>query len=227
MEWFIDNRPDLKRNIASMEVTGVGSRRMLALGYATMGKFEPRDKLRRILTKLLDENEFLSDHGIRSVSKIHAQNPYTFTTNGQTYHISYDPAESTSGIFGGNSNWRGPIWFPLNYLIIESLQQFHSYLGDAYQVECPTGSGRWLNLADVATAISQRLIRLFEQDPAGNRPVNGDRQLFQTDPHWQDLIQFYEYFHGDNGTGLGASHQTGWTAIIANLLQQQAESTKD
>jgi hypothetical protein len=114
----------------------------------------------------------------------------------------------------------------LNYLIIESLQQFHSYLGDAYQVECPTGSGRWLNLADVATAISQRLIRLFEQDPAGNRPVNGDRQLFQTDPHWQDLIQFYEYFHGDNGTGLGASHQTGWTAIIANLLQQQAESTK-
>lgn len=226
MKWFINNRPDLKRNIASMKVTGVGSRRMLALGYATMGKFEPRDKLRRILTKLLDENEFLSDYGIRSVSKIHAHNPYTFTANGQTYHISYDPAESTSGIFGGNSNWRGPIWFPLNYLIIESLQQFHSYLGDAYQVECPTGSGRWLNLADVATNISQRLIRLFEQDAAGNRPVNGDRQIFQTDPHWQHLIQFYEYFHGDNGTGLGASHQTGWTAIIANLLQQQAESTK-
>ncbi|WP_373538351.1 glucosidase [Chamaesiphon sp.] len=223
MEWFIDNRPDLKRNIACMETEGIAARRMLALCYATMGKFEPRDKLRRILTKLLDENEFLSDYGIRSVSKVHAQNPYTFVANGQTYCVSYNPAESTSGIFGGNSNWRGPIWFPLNYLIIESLQRFHYYLGDDYKVECPTGSGRWVNLWDVATDISQRLIRLFEQNEAGYRPVNGDRQIFQTNPHWQHLIQFYEYFHGDNGTGLGASHQTGWTATIAKLLQQQAE----
>ncbi len=225
VEWFIDNRPSLKRNIACMETEGVEERRMLALCYATMGHSEPQDKLRRLLEKLLDEREFFSDYGIRALSKSHADHPYIFHADGQEYRVDYEPAESTSGLFGGNSNWRGPIWFPVNYLIIESLQKFHHYLGDSYQVECPTGSGRWMNLWQVASDLSQRLIGIFLQDVAGHRPLYGGIEPFQTDPHWQYLIQFHEYFHGDNGAGLGASHQTGWTGLIAKLIQQQAEYT--
>ncbi|MBD2743023.1 glucosidase [Coleofasciculus sp. FACHB-1120] len=215
MQWFIQNRPNLKQNVACMETPGVGARRLLAIAY--------RDKLRRILEKMLDENEFLSPYGIRSVSKFHAKNPYIFGVNGEQYRVDYEPAESSSGLFGGNSNWRGPIWFPINYLIIESLQKFHYYLGDDFQVECPTGSGQMMNLWEVATELSQRLTRIFLQDESGKRPVYGDSETFQNNPHWRDLILFYEYFHGDNGAGLGASHQTGWTGVVAKLIQQCGE----
>ena len=169
---------------------------------------------------MLDEQEFLAPHGIRSVSKFHARNPYVLTINGQEYRVGYDPAESTSGLFGGNSNWRGPVWFPLNFLLIESLQRFHYYYGDHLKVECPTGSGHMMTLWEVAEEISRRLTSIFLRGSDGRRPVFGGNELFQTDPHWRDLIPFYEYFHGDNGAGLGASHQTGWTALVAKLLQQ-------
>jgi hypothetical protein len=172
---------------------------------------------------MLDENEFLSDYGIRSVSKHHRDHPYSLQLDGQRHTVSYQPAESESRLFGGNSNWRGPLWFPVNYLIIESLQKFHHYLGDQFKVECPTGSGRMMTLWEVATELSQRLTRIFLRDAEGRRPVYGGTQKFQTDPHWRDLILFYEYFHGDNGAGLGASHQTGWTALVAKLLQQSGE----
>ena len=223
LEWFINNRPALKRNVACMESEGVGARRMLALCYATVDRFEPQDKLRRILAKLLDEQEFFSDYGIRALSKYHAANPYIFDVNGQQHRVDYEPAESTSGLFGGNSNWRGPIWFPVNYLIIESLQKFHHYLGNDFKVECPTGSGRMLNLWEIANEISQRLISIFRKDGFNHRPLYGAIDRFQNDSNWQDLILFHEYFHGDNGAGIGASHQTGWTGLIAKLIQQNAE----
>ena len=223
LEWFINNRPELKRNVACMETKGVGARRMLALCYATLGRVEPQDKLRRILAKLLDEREFFSDYGIRALSKYHAANPYIFDVNGQQHRVDYEPAESSSGLFGGNSNWRGPIWFPVNYLLIESLQKFHHYLGNDFKVECPTGSGRMLNLWEVANEISQRLIRIFLQNESNHRPLYGAINQFQNDPNWQNLILFHEYFHGDNGAGIGASHQTGWTGLIAKLIQQNAE----
>ncbi|MBE9108930.1 glucosidase [Nodosilinea sp. LEGE 07298] len=226
VEWFIQNRPDLKRNIACMETVGMEERRMLAICYATMGHSEPQDKLRRLLEKLLDEAEFLSPYGIRSISKYHAEHPYQFYANGQEYRVDYEPAESSSGLFGGNSNWRGPIWFPVNYLIIESLQKFHHYLGDSYQVECPTGSGQWMNLWQVANELSQRLMAIFEPGEAGQRPVNGGSDRYH-DSYWRDYVLFYEYFHGDNGAGLGASHQTGWTGLVAKLIQQQAEYRRD
>ncbi|HZG40007.1 MAG TPA: glucosidase, partial [Nodosilinea sp.] len=223
MEWFIQHRTELKRNVACMETKGQGARRMLALCYATLGQVEPRDRLRRLLEKLLDEAEFLSPYGLRALSKCHAEHPYTFHADGQDYQVAYEPAESSSGLFGGNSNWRGPIWWPVNYLIIEALQKFHHYLGDDYQVECPTGSGRWMNLWQVASELSQRLVAIFERDTENHRPVNGGSGLFQHDPHWRDYVLFYEYFHGDNGAGLGASHQTGWTGLVAKLIQQQGK----
>ncbi|MEO1134322.1 MAG: glucosidase, partial [Cyanobacteria bacterium J06639_1] len=223
MEWFINNRPVLKKNVACMDAQGVGARRMLALCYATLGRVEPTDKLRRILQKLLDETEFLSPYGIRALSRHHADSPYHFHADGEDYYVHYEPAESSSGLFGGNSNWRGPIWFPVNYLLIESLQQFHHYLGDDFKVECPTGSGRWMNLWDVAADLSQRLIYIFAIDSSGRRPVYGDIDTFQTDPHWQPYVLFHEYFHGDNGAGLGASHQTGWTGLVAKLIQQHSQ----
>jgi hypothetical protein len=224
LEWFIENRTDLKKNVACMETEGVGARRMLALCYATFGEVEPTDKLRCILTKLLDENEFLSPYGIRALSRYHAENPYSFHANGEEFRVNYEPAESSSELFGGNSNWRGPIWFPVNYLLIESLQKFHHYLGDDFKIECPTGSGLWMNLWEVAAEISQRLNRIFLLDEQGNRPVYGvGSSPFQQDPHWKDYILFHEYFHGDNGAGIGASHQTGWTGLVAKLIQQQSE----
>ncbi|MBE9141247.1 glucosidase [Nodosilinea sp. LEGE 07088] len=220
LEWFINNRPMLKRNVACMETEGVGARRMLSLCYATLGRVEPNDKLRRILTKLLDEAEFLSPYGVRALSRYHADHPYCFSTDGEDYVVHYEPAESSSELFGGNSNWRGPIWFPVNYLLIESLQNFHHYLGDDFKVECPTGSGQWMNLWEVAAELSRRLMTIFLVDDQGQRPVYGGTQLFQQNPHWQNYLYFYEYFHGDNGAGLGASHQTGWTGVIAKLIQQ-------
>ncbi|MDZ7959752.1 MAG: glucosidase [Aulosira sp. DedQUE10] len=215
LEWFIKNRPDLRQNVACMETKGMGARRLLAI--------VSRDKLRSILQKMLDENEFFSPHGIRALSKFHGEHPYIFDVDGSHFRLNYEPAESSSGLFGGNSNWRGPVWFPVNFLLIESLQKFHHYLGNDFQVECPTGSGKMMTLWEVASELSQRLIQIFLQNSAAQRPVYGNTQKFQTDPHWRDLILFYEYFHGDNGAGIGASHQTGWTGLIAKLIQQFAE----
>jgi hypothetical protein len=215
LEWFIQNRPDLKQNVACMVTPGVGARRLLAI--------VSRDKLRRILQIMLDETEFLSDYGIRALSKHHAEHPYIFDVDGAKFRVDYEPAESSSGLFGGNSNWRGPIWFPVNFLLIESLQKFYHYLGDDFKVECPTGSGRLLNLWEVASELSQRLMQIFLKDSSGRRPVYGGTEQFQTDPDWQDLILFHEYFHGDNGAGIGASHQTGWTGLVAKLIQQCGE----
>ena len=177
------------------------------------------ERLRRILARMLDENEFLSAYGIRSISRYHAEHPYVFQVNGQEYRVSYLPAESDSGLFGGNSNWRGPIWFPINMLLIRALRQFHRYYGNSFQVECPTGSGRMMNLGEVANEIARRLSSIFLRDGAGRRAVNGGVAKFQEDPYWRDLPRFYEYFHGDNGAGIGASCQTGWTGLIARILQ--------
>ncbi len=215
LEWFIKNRPDLKQNVACMVTKGVGARRLLAI--------VSRDKLKSILQKMLDENEFFGPYGIRALSKFHAEHPYIFDVDGSKFCVDYEPAESSSGLFGGNSNWRGPVWFPVNFLLIESLQKFHYYLGDDFQVECPTGSGKMMTLWEVASELSQRLIRIFLQNASEQRPVCGSTQKFQTDPHWRDLILFYEYFHGDNGAGIGASHQTGWTGLVAKLIQQFGE----
>lgn len=223
LEWFIKYRPQLKYNVACMESRGVGARRMLALCYVTIDRYVAEDKLRRILTKLLDENEFFGDYGIRALSRYHQNNPYSFNVNGTQHRVDYEPAESSSGLFGGNSNWRGPIWMPVNYLLIESLQKFYHYLGDDFKVECPTGSDNWMNLWEVSQEISYRLTRIFLQDSQGKRAVYGATERFQNDPQWQDLILFYEYFHGDNGAGIGASHQTGWTGLIAKLIQQSGE----
>ena len=215
LAWFIENRPDLRENVACMKTIGMRERRLLSI--------VDKDKLRRVLSKMLDESEFLSPYGIRALSRYHKENPYRFHVNGHEYRVDYEPAESTSGLFGGNSNWRGPIWFPVNYLIIESLQKFHYYLGDDFKVECPTGSGNYLSLWEVAGEISRRLTRIFLKDDKGRRPVFGGTEKFQTDPGWSDCIPFHEYFHGDNGAGVGASHQTGWTGLVAKLIQQTSE----
>jgi hypothetical protein len=177
------------------------------------------ERLRRILSKMLDENEFLSSYGIRSLSKFHEQHPYVFRVQGQEYRVDYLPAESNSGMFGGNSNWRGPVWMPVNAMIIRALLSFYGYYGDNFKIECPTGSGRMMNLFEVAKEIADRLTRIFLRDEHGRRPVYGGTEKFQADPHWRDLILFYEYFHGDNGAGLGASHQTGWTGLVAKLIE--------
>jgi hypothetical protein len=212
LEWFIDNRPDLTANLACMRTTGMGERRLLSILWP--------DRLRQVLRVMLDENEFLSPYGIRSMSAAHRERPYTLTVDGAEHRVDYEPAESSTALFGGNSNWRGPIWFPVNYLIIESLQKFHHYLGDDFTVECPTGSGRMMTLWEVSTELSQRLTKIFLRDDAGRRPVFGGLEKFQSDPNWSGLALFHEYFHGDNGAGLGASHQTGWTGLVAKLLQQ-------
>ncbi len=218
VEWFIQNRPDLTQNIACMLTEGVCERRLLAIAY--------QDKLKRILEKMLDETEFLSAFGIRGISKYHAEHPYVFNVNGAQFRVDYEPAESTSGLFGGNSNWRGPIWFPVNFLLIESLQTFYHYWGDGLKVECPTGSGHWMTLWEVAEELSKRMLQIFSRNSSDQRPVHGTTDPFQGDPHWRDLILFYEYFHGDNGAGVGASHQTGWTGLVAKLIQQLSEHSE-
>jgi hypothetical protein len=215
MDWFIRNRPELKNKVACMETPGMGARRLLAIVYGS--------KLKRVLQRLLDEKEFLSPHGIRALSKVHLEHPYTLHEGDHDYCVRYEPAESSTGLFGGNSNWRGPIWFPVNYLIIEALWRFYEYFGDNFKVECPTGSGQEMTLREVAIELSHRLVAIFEPDSSGKRPVYGNLEIFQTDPHWKDLILFHEYFHGDNGAGLGASHQTGWTGLVAAMLLQNVE----
>jgi hypothetical protein len=177
------------------------------------------EKLRRILTRMLDEERFFSPYGIRSLSRWHKDHPYVFWAGGVEQRVSYLPAESDSGMFGGNSNWRGPIWMPVNLLIVRALLQFYLYYGDSFRIECPTGSGRLMNLFEVAREIAHRLVSIFLRGADGRRPVHGGVRKFQEDPHWRDLILFYEYFHGDNGAGIGASHQTGWTGGVAKLIQ--------
>ena len=215
MEWFMQNRPDLCGNIASLSREGMESRRLLSL--------LARSRLMRVLERMLSEDEFLSPHGIRALSKYHQQHPFILPVDGQDYRVDYEPAESNTGLFGGNSNWRGPVWFPVNFLLIESLQRFNHYFGGEVQVEFPTGSGNKRTLGEIADELSRRLSHVFLRDPQGRRAVFGGSEKFQTDPHFRDHILFYEYFHGDNGAGLGASHQTGWTALVAKLLQQSGE----
>jgi len=190
---------------------GVAERGLLALVNS--------ERLRRILTKMLDENEFLSPYGIRSLSKFHQEHPYIFNVGGQEYRVEYLPAESNTGMFGGNSNWRGPIWMPVNVLIIRALLSFYLYYGDNFKIECPTGSGKLMNLFEVSKEISDRLIRIFTRNEHGQRPVYGGTQKFQSDPYWRDHILFYEYFHGDNGAGFGRQPPTGWTGVVAKLIQ--------
>ena len=209
---FMARHPELAANIHMPAESGVNGRRMLSIVN--------EDKLRKILTRMLDENEFFSPYGIRSLSRYHREHPFVFRHNGQESRVDYVPGDSNSGMFGGNSNWRGPVWMPVNLLLLMSLTRLYAYYGDDFTVECPTGSGRYLTLFEVSQELSERLTRIFLQQPeTGRRPANGNMEKFQNDPHWRDLIQFYEYFHGDNGTGIGASHQTGWTGCIARIIQ--------
>jgi hypothetical protein len=216
---FLDARPEIREAIHDPGKAGVADRRLASI--------VDENKLRRILAKMLDENEFLSQNGLRSLSRYHADHPYVFNAGGQEYRVSYLPAESDTGMFGGNSNWRGPIWMPVNALIIRALLQYYAYYGNDFTVECPTGSGRLMNLYQVAEEIARRLANIFLKDKHGRRPVYGGSRKFQDDSHWRDYLLFYEYFHGDNGAGLGASHQTGWTGIVARSLHLFATTTAE
>ena len=211
MQWFIDNRPELKEHIAMQDVPK-GTRRLLSIVNA--------ERLPKVLRYMLDESEFLSDYGIRALSRVHRDKPFELHTNGMSHRVDYEPGESSSGLFGGNSNWRGPIWFPINFLLIESLQKFHHFHGDPFRVEYPTGSGQTKTLWEVAGEISRRLTRIFLRDGEGRRPVFGNAEKVQRDGLWNDYVPFHEYFHGDTGAGVGASHQTGWTGLIAKLIEQ-------
>jgi len=216
LKWFLEYRPDLAALVSRWTETQNGERHLLSLlrGH----------RMKRLLLRMLDDQEFLSDYGVRSLSRFHREHPFELPVNGETFRVAYSPCESESGIFGGNSNWRGPIWFPANFLIIESLQRFHHYYGDDFKVECPTRSGNYLTLDQIADHLAERLTRLFTRDAHGNRPIYGNNALLQNDPHFRDYVTFYEYFHGDTGRGLGAEHQTGWTGLIAKLLQPRQKS---
>ncbi|HET9378373.1 MAG TPA: hypothetical protein VFO40_25620 [Chthoniobacterales bacterium] len=210
LEWLLNHRPDLAALISRWNVMGSGERRLLSLlrGH----------RMKLLLKRMLDETEFLSDHGVRALSRYHRDHPYVFRWDGSDMRVDYEPGESTSGLFGGNSNWRGPIWFPMNFLLVESLQRFHHYYGDDFRIECPTGSGKFWSIKEIAAELRDRLCRLFLRDANGKRAVFGENEKFQNDPHFRDYLQFFEYFHGDNGRGVGASHQTGWTGLIAKLI---------
>jgi hypothetical protein len=214
MEWFIKYRPHLVANVCPLTEPGEEGRFLLSIAS--------RPQLERVMQRMLDRKEFLSEYGLRSLSRFHAEQPYVFEVDGQVHVVRYEPAESTTDLFGGNSNWRGPIWYPVNYLMIESLHKYHAYYGDSLRVEMPAGSGEQATLDQVAIDLGRRLTRLFlpDRQDGGRRPVFGGEPLFQNDPHWRNQILFYEYFHGDNGAGIGASHQTGWTALVANLIQE-------
>jgi hypothetical protein len=214
MQWFIDNHPDIREHFLTSE-TEKGLRGLLSLVN--------RGQLERVLRYLLDESEFLSPHGIRAISRFHKDNPYILHVNGTEHRVDYEPAESSTALFGGNSNWRGPVWFPINFLLIEALQKFHHFYRDTLTVELPTGSGRQASLWQAAAEVSRRLTRIFLRSGDGHRPVYGGLEKFQNDPYWRDLIYFHEYFHGDNGAGIGASHQTGWTGLVAKLIEQSGQ----
>lgn len=219
VQWFIDNRPEVSaRNMANMKVGGKEQRRLLALAS--------KERLVKILEKMLDENEFLSEHGIRSMSKLHQEHPWGMDVHGQHYEVGYWPGDSRSDMFGGNSNWRGPIWLATNFLLIESLQRFYQYYGDDLQVECPTGSGDYMNLVAVAEEIQHRIIHIFGRDKQGRRATNGGNDKLDYDPHFRDYVWFHEYFHADNGRGLGASHQTGWSGLVAYHILQSGVSCR-
>jgi hypothetical protein len=220
MRWFLEHRSDLAAHITCMEcsVGGPGKQRLLAI--------PSRDRLLRVLRYLLDENEFLSPFGVRSLSRVYRDHPFSFSLAGATHTVRYVPGESDSGLFGGNSNWRGPVWFPLNYLLAEALERYHHFYGGSLTVECPTGSGRWVTLGEAANEIARRQVALFLPDAAGRRPCHGGDGRFASDPHWRDLALFYEYFHGDDGRGCGASHQTGWTALVTRFLERTARSPR-
>ncbi len=212
MRWFIDNEPGVSDHVDMTSDGPGGVRHLLSI-------VSP-DRLVRVLRRMLDEAEFLSPYGVRALSRFHRDHPYVLNVNGSTHRVAYEPGESTTGLFGGNSNWRGPIWFPVNFLLIEALQKFHHYCGDSVRIECPTGSGRTLSLWEVSAELSQRLISIFQRGADGRRPVFGAAEKFRSDPHWRDYVPFHEYFHGDHGAGIGASHQTGWTGLVAKLIEQ-------
>jgi hypothetical protein len=214
LKWFTSNRPEARGVVQHMASEEHDGWRMLSI--------VDEDRLRRLLAVMLDPAEFLSDHGLRALSKRHEAEPLDVSVDGITARLDYEPAESTSGLFGGNSNWRGPVWMPINYLLLDVLRVYHRYLGSGFTVECPTGSGQLMTLAQVADEVSARLVSLFLRDASGRRPVFGGYALLQDDPAWRDLIAFHEYFHGDTGAGLGASHQTGWTGLVADLIIRRA-----
>lgn len=216
LKWFLNNRPDLANLVSRWEDKNEGEKHLLSLlrGH----------RMKKILERMLDENEFLSEYGIRSLSKIYEDHPYQFDMNGTFLQVGYSPAESPISMFGGNSNWRGPVWMPMNYMIIESLQRFHYYYGDDFKIECPARSGQYMSLNEVADFLTNRITKLFLKDKNGERPFNGKNDKLQHDPAFSNYILFYEYFHGDDGHGLGASHQTGWTGLIAKLLQPRRDA---
>ena len=223
VNWFVKHRADQLKHVTYMErdcdeTDAPGGSRLLAI--------PSRERLQRILAYVLDEEEFLSPYGIRSLSKVHEKQPFVLHAGGQEHRVSYLPGESDSWMFGGNSNWRGPIWLPVNYLLVEALERYHRFYGDSFKVECPTGSGNLMHLGDVARELMRRQVKLFLRDKDDRRPCHGDDERFQTDPHWKDLVLFYEYFHGESGKGLGASHQTGWTALAARLLEKLYQDPK-
>jgi hypothetical protein len=210
LEWFLNYRPDLAKLVSRWQEPGKGETRLLSLlrGH----------RMKALLRRMLDETEFLSPHGVRALARHHLDYPYVYHANGMNFSVRYQSAESDSGLFGGNSNWRGPVWMPVNFLLVESLRQFHSYYGDDFRVECPTGSGQFMTIAQVADELSRRLSNLFLRDQNGRRPVLAYHEKLHSDPHFRDHMLFHEYFDGDTGRGVGASHQTGWTALVANLL---------
>ncbi len=218
MNWFLTHRPDLAQLVSRWQEPGVGERRLLTLVRG--------HRMKRLLKRMLDPAEFLSPYGVRALSRYHLEHPYRIELGGRSYEVRYEPGESSTGLFGGNSNWRGPIWFPINFLLIEAIQKFHHYYGDDFLVECPTGSGQKLTLWQISAEMSRRLERIFLRDGEGRRPVFGEVELFQSDPRWRDYVPFYEYFHGETGRGVGASHQTGWTGVVAKLLEQTALSER-
>jgi hypothetical protein len=223
LHWFLEHRPQLARLVSRWNDASAGEMHLLSLlrGH----------RMKRLLHRMLDEIAFFSEFGVRSLSKFYEENPYVFEHTDHRFSISYEPGDSASEVFGGNSNWRGPIWMPVNFLIIEALQRFHSYYGDDFKIECPAGSGRMLHLGEVATELGQRLCRIFLRGKDGHRPVFGESRLQQEDPHFRDNVLFYEFFHGDSGRGLGAAHQTGWTGLIAFLMAwcgaARAEATSE
>jgi hypothetical protein len=218
MQWFLENRKDLAQHIAYMEPDAAGEHghRLLAI--------PSRERLERVLRTLLDESEFLSPHGVRSLSRFHKDQPYVWRVMNEAYRVEYVPGESNTGLFGGNSNWRGPVWFPVNFLLVEALERYHHFFGDSLRVECPIGSGRMMNLAEVAGEIARRLAGIFLPDREGRRPCHGGDLRYASDPHWRDLVLFHEYFDGDTGRGVGASHQTGWTALAVRCIEDLARA---
>jgi hypothetical protein len=219
VQGFYRRHPELLTNLHLPSQPGASDRRMLSIFT--------EDKLRRVLARMLDENEFLSPYGIRALSRYHQEHPFVFHYGGQEFRVDYLPGDSNSGMFGGNSNWRGPIWMPVNFILLRALIQLYAYYGDSFTIECPTGSGQFMTLFEVAQELGDRLTRIFLPDDNGRRPVYGGAEKFQTDPYWKDYILFYEYFHGDNGAGIGASHQTGWTGLIARIIQYMGDVNKE